>query len=167
MDAELYLRSSSLRGFRVVPLRSFDPTQLLSHADGWLKLNICLGFAARNDCLLGTARQAMIPVGLTAWTRPARDDEGYYLQWSDTELPEYLLGAYRCVGAPDYNRQLNELDDLAPAAMDRIAADALQLAAPIDAGGSAISQLALFDVEDACWRFGLFQIDGVETTRTT
>lgn len=111
LDAEIYLRASHLRNYRVVPLRSFDPSQLLNQANGWLKLNICLGFAAQDDCLLSIDQQEVIPVGLTAWTRPVLDYQGYYLQWSDTELPEYLLSAYKSVGAPDYNRQLNELDD--------------------------------------------------------
>lgn len=167
LDAEIYLRSSHLRHYRVVPLRLFDPSQLLKHADGWLRLNICLGFAAQDDYLLSTDQQEMIPVGLTAWTRPVLDDQGYYLQWSDTELPEYLLSAYKSVGVPDYNRQLNELDDWAPAAMERTVTDALEMSLPVKAPGSMASQLALFDVEDACWRFGLFQIDGVGTTCNT
>ncbi|WPO48074.1 hypothetical protein [Pseudomonas sp. S1Bt23] len=167
LDAEIYLRASHLRNYRVVPLRSFDPSQLLNQANGWLKLNICLGFAAQDDCLLSIDQQEVIPVGLTAWTRPVLDDQGYYLQWSDTELPEYLLSAYKSVGAPDYNRQLNELDDWAPAAMERTVAEALQMSPPFKAPGSTASQLALFDVEDACWRFGLLQIDGLGTTRNT
>ncbi|MGE7957073.1 hypothetical protein ACQKQA_10845 [Pseudomonas sp. NPDC089530] len=167
LDAEIYLSSACLPDYRVVPLRQFDPSQLLSHGNGWLKLNICLGFAARDERLLGSPRQAVIPVGLTAWTRPAQDEQGYYLQWSDTALPDYLLSAYQCVGAQDYNRQLNELDDLAPAAMGRIVADALQLSLPLGAQGSTASQLALFDVEDGCWRFGRFQIDTVGTTCNT
>lgn len=167
LDAEIYLRSSHLRHYRVVPLWQFDPTQLLSHADGWLKLNICLGFAAQDDCLLSTDRQEVIPVGLTAWTRPALDDQGYYLQWSDTELPGYLLDAYRRVGAPDYNRQLNEQDDWTPAAMEWVVAEALRMSRPMKAPGSMVSQLALFDREDGCWRFGHFHFDGVGTTRNT
>lgn len=46
LDAELMTRSAGLADYRVIPLRTFDPTAFIDAHQGWLMLHICCGFVA-------------------------------------------------------------------------------------------------------------------------
>lgn len=49
LDAELMARSRGLEEYRVVPLRTFDPNQLIQDHQGWLTLHVCCGFVVLAD----------------------------------------------------------------------------------------------------------------------
>ncbi len=46
LDAELMTRSAGLADYRVIPLRTFDPTAFIDAHQGWLTLHVCCGFVA-------------------------------------------------------------------------------------------------------------------------
>ena len=64
LDAELMTRSAGLDGYRVIPLRTFDPTAFIDAHQGWLMLHICCGFVAP----VGHSLLKDDAPGSTSWT---------------------------------------------------------------------------------------------------
>ncbi|WP_323167288.1 hypothetical protein [Pseudomonas atacamensis] len=90
LDAELMTRSADLGDYRVVALRTFDPTAIIDAHQGWLMLHVSCGFVAlAGHSLLKNG--ALIPMGWHVYSEVGRWTSRHHLDLGVemVERPEY------------------------------------------------------------------------------
>ncbi|MFJ2488517.1 hypothetical protein [Pseudomonas sp. NPDC087639] len=157
LDAELMARSEGLDAYRVIPLRSFDPTVFIDVQQGWLTLHICCGFVApAGHSLLKDG--ALMPMGWYVYSEIGQWTAEHHLDLG-AQMAELLQSTYDLIHLHNYNAWLNEIDDATPADLLWQTDEAwrhLQTAASPD---SREHCHALFDPVDNRWRFAATDID--------
>ncbi|MBV4457292.1 hypothetical protein KVG96_04950 [Pseudomonas sp. COR58] len=157
LDAELMARSAGLEGYRVIPLRTFDPNVFIGAHRGWLMLHVCCGFTAPSG-------QAMLhegtlsPMGWYVYLEAGRWTDRHYLELGP-QMAGLLQDTYRLHGLRHYNDWLNELDDATPAELAWQADQAWQRAQTVIALDGRGHRHGLFDPTDNRWRFAATDID--------
>lgn len=150
-------RSAGLDDYRVIPLRTFDPTAFIDAHQGWLMLHICCGFVAPVGHSL-LKDDALMPMGWYVYSEIGQWTAGYHLDLG-TQMVDLLQSTYERNHLRNYNAWLNELDDATPAELAWHVDEAwrhLQTAATPD---SREHCHALFDPVDNRWRFAATDID--------
>lgn len=157
LDAELMTRSAGLDDYRVIALRTFDPTAFIDAHQGWLTLHICCGFVAPAEHSL-LKDGGLMPMGWYAYSEIGQWTAEHHLDLG-AKMVDLLQSTYERNHLRNYNAWLNELDDASPAELAWQTDEAwrhLQTAASPD---SREHCHALFDPVDNRWRFAATDID--------
>lgn len=157
LDAELMARTDDLAEYRVVPLRSFDPTAFIQDQHGWLSLHVSCGFVARAGQPLLTAG-ALLPMGWNVYSEIGQWTAKHYVDFGP-QMASLLQSTYERLGLRDYNAWFNDLDSATTA----------DLQWQVDEAWIALNSVlppafdddchALFDPVENLWRFAATDID--------
>ncbi|WP_130928897.1 hypothetical protein [Pseudomonas sp. Sample_20] len=157
LDAELMTRSADLGDYRVVALRTFDPTAIIDAHQGWLMLHVSCGFVAlAGHSLLKNG--ALIPMGWHVYSEVGRWTSRHHLDLG-VEMGDLLQSTFERNHLRNYNAWLNELDDATPAELSWQANEAWRAIQTATAPESREHCHALFDPVDNRWRFVATDID--------
>ncbi|EJM09359.1 hypothetical protein PMI21_05637 [Pseudomonas sp. GM18] len=157
LDAELMTRSRGLEEYRVVPLRTFDPNQLIQDHQGWLTLHVCCGFVVLADQSLlndGT----LLPMGWYVYSDVGQWTAEHYIDFGP-QMTSLLQTSYDRIGLRDYNAWLNDFDSVSDADLEWQVAEAWQTLHNVSSPDSHDNCHALFDPVDNRWRFAAADID--------
>lgn len=157
LDAELMARSAGLDGYRVIPLRNFDPNGFIDAHQGWLTLHVCCGFVAvAGDSLLHEG--ALSPMGWYVYSEIVQWTAEHHLNLG-AQMAELLQTTYEQIHLRNYNAWLNELDDATPAELGWQVDEAWRLVQTITPPDSREHCHALFDPVDNRWCFAATDVD--------
>lgn len=157
LDAELMARSAGFDDYRVIPLRTFDPSEFIDAHQGWLTLHVCCGFVAPAGQSI-FHQGVLSPMGWYVYSELGRWTTERYLDFGP-QMAELLQTTYDQHRLTGYNTWLNQLDDATTAELNWFADEAWQQLQTLIPPNSREHCHVLFDSVDNRWRFAATDVD--------